>query len=671
MQHALVQTIKGIGAARAAQLNKLGIFTAEDLLSHLPREYHDLTRCSTVEQMHTGQVWFGLLTLSENARLNYIRRGFTIVRVRAGDDSGTIVLVFYNQPYYKNSLLSGKRYYVYGTPVYSGGEVRLVNPMMEAEESSEGLRLLPVYRLTAGLSQSALRKCMRQCLAQFGDTITDALPRPIREKYGLMSLRDAYEFAHFPVNEGICRSAVDSLAFTELLQLRLYLKNKRLQRTKAQPLQLTNVQRQTFLKRLGFPLTGAQERAISQIAEDMQKNEPMSRLLQGDVGCGKTVVAFYALYTAVACGMQGAMMAPTELLAQQHYQSGQRLFESLGITTACLRSGMKASERAEVLRGIADKSIRVVFGTHALLSQGVEFGNPGVIVVDEQHRFGVRQRAQLLGKAECHALFLSATPIPRTLAMIVYGDLDISVIDEMPPNRKPVKTHIVLPNKQDDMIEFLAKRIEQGRQGYIVCPQIEPQEMGVLHSAEELFEQLRSDERLKAGLMHGRMKMADRDNVMQRFQNAQIGVLISTTVVEVGVDVPNATIMIVQNAERFGLAQLHQLRGRVGRGNEQSFCFLCTEDAQNVRLQALCSTQDGFVIAQKDLEQRGPGEFLGEQQHGRADVRISGMLRDAKLLDRVVQAYDWLYEQLPSYVPQLLEQAAQRYENALENIALN
>ncbi len=671
MQHASVQSIKGIGAARTAQFNKLGIYTAEDLLSHLPRDYRDLTKCSVVNQMHTGQPWFGLLTVSENAKLNYIRRGLNIVRVRAGDESGTIVLVFYNQPFYKNSLLSGKRYYVYGTPVYSGGEIRLINPMMEAEQNSEGLRMLPVYRTTAGLSQSAIRKSIRQCLTQYGNTIEDVLPRALRERYGLLTLRDAYEFAHFPPNEAVCQSAVNALAFTELLQLRLYLKNKRMLRTNAQPIHVDAHKKEEFLKLLGFSLTQAQQRVIEQIIQDIQSPEPMSRLLQGDVGCGKTVVAFFALFAAVLNGLQGAMMAPTELLALQHFKAGQKLFDKLGVRTAFLRSGMKAAERSEVLKGIGDNSIRIVFGTHALLSQGVDFQKPGVIVVDEQHRFGVRQRAQLLSKTECHALFLSATPIPRTLAMIVYGDLDLSVIDQMPPNRMQIKTHIVLPNKQSDMLEFLAQRIKMGQQAYIVCPQIEPQEIGTLHSAEELYETLRGDERLKAGLMHGRMKSAERDAVMEKFQNGEIGVLISTTVVEVGVDVQNATVMIVQNAERFGLAQLHQLRGRVGRGKEQSYCFLCTEDGQNARLQALCSTQDGFIIAQKDLEQRGPGEFFGEQQHGRADVRISGMLRDSRLLEQVLQAHDWLCEHIPDTVPKMIQESANRYEQTLEDIALN
>jgi len=532
--------------------------------------------------------------------------------------------------------------------------------------------MLPVYHTTAGLSQTVLRKTIRQCLVQYGDTIKDVVPRGLRERYGLMSLRDAYEFVHFPVHETACRQAVNTLAFTELLLLRLFLMHKRLCRTSAQPLLFDAEMKERFFSSIGFTLTNAQLRVMDQITLDLQKSEPMSRLLQGDVGSGKTVLAFYALYIATCNGKQGAMMAPTELLALQHYRAAQTLFQSFGLRMACIRSGMKAKERREILEDVAANRIQIIFGTHALLQQGVTFKDPGVIVVDEQHRFGVKQRAQLLAKTdESHALFLSATPIPRTLALIVYGDLDLSVLDEMPPGRMPVKTHIVPSHKRQDMMHFLARCIDDGQQGYIVCPKIEQQEEGIVTSAEELYAQICGNERLRAGLMHGRMKSDERDAVMEKFMNGEIGVLVSTTVVEVGVDVPNATVMIVENAERFGLAQLHQLRGRVGRGTEQSYCFLCTEDGQNQRLQALCSTQDGFLIAQKDLEQRGPGEFLGEEQHGRADVRLSGMLRDTRLLERVMDAYKWLGTEMPAALIDLSKLAIYRYEKPLVDIALN
>lgn len=673
LQHAMVASIKGVGPKRVAQLNKLGIFTAEDLLSHLPRDYRDLTRCMPVEQLRTGQPWFGLLTIKEDARLSYIRRGLNIVRVRAYDTTGTIAIQFYNQPYYKRALTSGRQYYVYGTPVHSGGEIRLVNPMMEAKEQSEGLRMLPVYRTTAGLSQTVMRTCIRQCLFQYGDTIQDVLPRALREKYKLMSLRDAYQFVHFPAIQSACESAINTLSFTELLLLRLFLENKRKQRGIARPLSISLQEHEKYLSALGFTPTGAQKRAMGDIQADMEKEEPMRRLLQGDVGSGKTAVAFYALYVAALRGQQGAMMAPTELLAQQHHRAGQALFEKLGFKTALVCAGMKASQRREVLEDIAHNRIHIVFGTHALLYQDIEFAKPGIVVVDEQHRFGVKQRAKLMAKADqAHALFLSATPIPRTLALIVYGDLDVSVMDEMPPGRMPVKTHIVPDNKQKGMYEFLAEKIKEGQQGYIVCPVIdEPDGGALIQSAEALYARLKKDGRFCAGLLHGRLKSAQRETVMQRFLCGDIGVLVSTTVVEVGVDVPNATVMIIENAERFGLAQLHQLRGRVGRGKEQSFCFLCTQDESNQRLMALCRTQDGFAVAQTDLYQRGPGVFLGEEQHGRADVRISGMLRDSNLLQQVVEAFTWIKDEHPTSLPTLMDHAIARYEQPMKDIALN
>lgn len=666
-----IQAVKGIGAARAALFNKLGIQTVEDLLSYLPKDYRDLTQIVPVAQMRTGAPYFGFLTLREDAKLSYVRRNMNIVRVRAGDETGTVALVFYNQPYQKNALKAGKRFYAYGIPAHSGGEIRLSNPMMESEESSEGSRLLPVYRTTRGLSQSAVRKSVRGCLSQFGDAVGDVLPRELREKHGLLSLRDAYELAHFPVNVQALEKAVGSLAFTELLLLRLYLGGRRRARGKALPLDLTPEQARAFSDALAFSLTAAQLRAMARIEADMGKEEPMSLLLQGDVGSGKTAVAFYALYIAAKNGKQAAMMAPTELLALQHHRSAQAVFGPLGIRTACLRSGMKAAERRQVLDELTHKRVDIVFGTHALISADVAFATPGVIVVDEQHRFGVRQRAQLMNKAGgTHALFLSATPIPRTLSLIVYGDLDLAVIDEMPVGRIPVKTYIVPQHKQTDMLAFLAKRIDAGQQGYMICPQIENEEEELL-SANALYDRLKGDVRLRCALMHGRLRPAERNTVMERFVSGEIGTLISTTVVEVGVDVPNATVMIVHNAERFGLAQLHQLRGRVGRGNDQSYCFLCTEDRENQRLQALCTTTDGFEIAKSDLEQRGPGVFLGEEQHGRTDVQVSVMMRDARLLERVMEAFDWLQANGTIHLPALMAEAQKRYERPLEDIALN
>ncbi|MBQ9988448.1 MAG: ATP-dependent DNA helicase RecG [Clostridia bacterium] len=668
-----VSELKGVGAARQTQLNRLGIRTVEDLISHLPRAYHDLTKLQSMEQMHTGEDWFGALTVLSEAKVGYPRRNFSVLRVHAGDENGRVQLVFYNQPYLKQALTVGRRLYVFGRPEHIGGEVRLASPMIEWPENSEGLRMLPIYRTTTGLNQNTLRKLIKMAFEKFGGEIADVLPRSIREENGLFALRDAYELAHFPTDATVRDKAIETLSFTELLLLRLYLSELHNGRGKARPACLGKADKDAYINSLGFTLTGAQNRAIEDIERDMASDRPMSRLLQGDVGSGKTVVAFFALYNAIKNGRQAALMAPTELLAAQHAAGAERILGSLGAKITLLRSGMKAAEKREALRAIREQETDLVIGTHAVIQQGVEFNDLGAVVADEQHRFGVAQRARLMEKGEgAHAIFLSATPIPRTLSMIVYGDLDLSVIDELPPNRKPVQTNIVPPHKREQMLDYLEKTVQQGRQVFIVCPRIEEEEQTEVLTAEQAYDRLRQRPALRAGLLHGRMKAADKEAVMQAFLKNEIGVLISTTVIEVGVDVPNATVMVIENAERFGLAQLHQLRGRVGRGAEQSYCFLCTEDVQNIRLRALCATQNGFEIAQVDLEQRGPGALLGQEQHGRADVRLSSMLRDTRLLDQVLRVMDGLNAPENEAVRNMLIKTAEkRYADPLTDVVMN
>ena len=414
---------------------------------------------------------------------------------------------------------------------------------------------------------------------------------------------------------------------------------------------------------------------MQQIRADMAQAAPMSRLVQGDVGSGKTAVAFYALYIAVQNGRQGVLMAPTELLALQHAQAAEALFARFGHTATLLRAGMKAAEKREALRRIESGESQIVIGTHALIQKDVQFCRLGVVVADEQHRFGVAQRARLMDKGDgAHALFLSATPIPRTLSLILYGDLDLSVVDEMPKGRKPVQTRIVPPHKRAGLVSFLKAQAQAGRQAYVVCPKIEDEaDVGVVQTAQQVYMTLCQQlPTLKLGLLHGRVKQSERERVMQGFLQGEIQILVSTTVIEVGVNVPNATVMVVENAERFGLAQLHQLRGRVGRGSEESWCFLCTEEAQNERLQTLCRTNDGFAIARADLEQRGPGAFLGQEQHGRADLRISTMLRDPLLLDEVMQAFQALQTaQQAQRFAQLCALATQKYEAQLQEVVFN
>ena len=461
--------------------------------------------------------------------------------------------------------------------------------------------------------------------------------------------------------------AVRTVCFTDLLLLRAYLGDRRAQRGTAQPLCITKAQGERFMQQLGFAPTGAQRRVMRQIQEDLAKTVPMSRLVQGDVGCGKTVVAFYAMWIAVQNGRQAALMAPTDILAGQHYEQAKALFEPLGVSVGLLKSGMKAAERRQVLEALEDGALDLVVGTHALISESVKYKNLGLVIADEQHRFGVKQRAALMQKGtENHALFMSATPIPRTLSMILYGDLDVSVIDEMPPGRKPVETRIVLANKRDDMYAFLANRARQGGQAYVVCPRIEGEEEDD-QAAEQIYTMMKkrfSD--VSIGLLHGKMKQAEKQEIMEQFAKNHIQILVSTTVVEVGVNVPNATVMVIERADRFGLAQLHQLRGRVGRGSAQSWCFLAAEREDRQRLLTMTQTQDGFEVAKADLELRGPGSFLGEEQHGFTDASALMLTKDAGLVEEVNSAYELLQ---PATAPSGLANGAVRCQKTIRGCA--
>lgn len=669
----LLLKIPGVGEKRRAQLQKLGIETPWQLMRYFPRAYHDLSHTAAVDEMVVGTPWFGRLRIVGPVKTVFPRKGFSMTRCTGEDDSGRVTLIWYNQPYVKQQLKEDETLYFYGRPAFRMGEVRLENPMIERADEDQALRMLPVYRLTKGLNQGNLRACIRRCFDLYAGYLTEPLPRRLREAHGLYAFRDALELTHFPPNERVKDEAVRSVCFTDLLLLRAYLGDRRAQRGKAQALCIGDAPKQRFLQSLGFPLTGAQQRVMAQIETDMAKCVPMSRLVQGDVGCGKTAVAFYAMWIAVQNGRQAALMAPTDILADQHYEQAKALFEPLGVTVGLLKSGMKAAERRQVLSALKAGALDIVVGTHALISESVEYKDLGLVIADEQHRFGVRQRAALMQKGGGnHALFMSATPIPRTLSMILYGDLDVSVIDEMPPGRKPVETRVVLPGKRADMYGFLARRAQSGGQAYVVCPRIEGEEEDD-QAAEQIFEMLQKRfPQVRCGLLHGRMKQADKQAVMAQFAENQIQILVSTTVVEVGVNVPNATVMVVERADRFGLAQLHQLRGRVGRGAAQAWCFLAAERADKQRLMTMTQTQNGFEVAKADLELRGPGSFLGEEQHGFADAGALMLSHDAGLVEEVNRAYEAL--RAPAYEDEYratLHAAKEQYENALGQIAMN
>ncbi|MDL2225484.1 ATP-dependent DNA helicase RecG [Eubacteriales bacterium OttesenSCG-928-M02] len=666
--------LKGIGEKRTEQLEKLGIGSIGDLLCYMPRTYRDLTTLATVAEMRVGEEWFGILTIQEDGKARYIKRNFNVVRVRAADDTGSIFLTWYNQPYMAQNIKAGQQFYVYGRPEYTRGEVRITSPMLETLREGEGKRLLPVYRSTKGLTQRVLRNTIKEAFVAAGDALRIEAPTEFQQSYNLLPMEQAYYQAHFPLDFPQRDGGIATIAFYEILLLKLFL-NRAVPKAegKALPLKIGQAGRQRFLDTLPFLLTGAQERVMARMENAMAEGIPMGALLQGDVGSGKTIVVFYALYLAALSGAQGTLLAPTEILCQQHYQNAVALFHPLGIRVEMLKSGMKKRERQDVLSRLASGEIDILIGTHAILEADVVFRHLAVAVTDEQHRFGVRQRALLQQKGEgVHTLVMSATPIPRSLALILYGDLELMVLDELPAGRKPVRTHVVPEHKEKGMLGFLAEEIEKGGQVYYVCPVIDETDTG-LTSVQAAAEKLKNAlPQARIQTLHGRMKQGEKDAAMAGFAAGAVDILVSTTVIEVGIDVKNATIMVIDNADRFGLAQLHQLRGRVGRGEKESYCFLLGAD--NERLRAFCEINDGFEIARMDLQNRGPGALMGQWQHGKSDLFFLNYATDSAMLERVLSAYEKTIEEKQygeDFYYRLLALSKEKYGDRMEDIALN
>ena len=669
-----ISVIKGIGVARQGKFHKLGIDTLFDMVSHVPRAYRDLTHLQKVEEMVTGQPFFGLLRIMSEPKLSYVRRGFSVLRCRVGDETGGLAAVWYNQPYLKQNLKEGDLLYFYGKPEYVRNEVRIANPMLETLAAGQGERMLPVYKSTSGITQSIFRKTMRECLTLCLPQIQNILPACIIEEYDLMETPVAYEKVHFPLSAEEKDCAIRSLAFEEMFLLKAFLYQNQNIEQRSSKLEILDAQHQAFLSSLPFSLTKAQQKAISAVREGIASGVPLRTLLQGDVGSGKTVVAFYLLYCAAVSGHQAAMMAPTEILAEQHYHQAKELFSAFGFEVVQLKSKMKAQQRRQALERIQEGKAQIVVGTHALIQKDVVFADLLAVVTDEQHRFGVKQRGALSGKGIApHTLIMSATPIPRTLAMILYGDLDVLTMDELPPGRVPIKTSIVTKQKHAAMYDFIMDRARQGMQAYVVCPLIEEEEESEKLSAQRLCRGLvKRYPDVSIALLHGRMKQQEKEEIMAGFTQNEISVLISTTVIEVGVNVPNATVIVIENADQFGVAQLHQLRGRVGRGTEQSYCFLSAEQ-KNERLDILCKTQDGFLIAQQDLQQRGPGSLLGTEQHGNLDLKFVQMLGDGRQIETVISAFEKIFSSDAQRETQknLMDAANDRFEKRLCGIVLN
>ncbi len=632
--------LPGIGPARQKALQKLGLNVLCDLLPYYPRRYEDRTQLYPIAQAPIGQPCCIKAIIAQPPQVNHIRRGLDLLSAQAVDDAAAVRLVFFNQPYLKNTLKQGKTYTFYGKLDLQGGRRQMVNPTFE-EEGKEKFtgRIFPRYALSGGLSNNNLVSLTAQALPVCLPRLTDVLPPSIRAKYRLVDARVACAQVHFPASWEALDAARRRLSFQELFFLTLGLQLLRTRRDDAHGTPLPTGDVSDFSPLLPFPLTGAQERVLGECAHDLAQAVPMNRLVQGDVGSGKTAIAAFALWRAAQNGAQGAMMAPTDLLARQHYETLTRFLAPASIQVALLTASLPAPEKKRVRQGLADGSISVVVGTHALLSQGVDFARLAAAVVDEQHRFGVEQRSALASKGDHpHLLVLSATPIPRTLALILYGDLDVSLLDELPPGRQKVETGLMSDALRQRLYRFMEKLMTEGRQVYVVCPAVEDSETGGedLKSVKTYTEALQTVfPHRSISFVHGQMKGKDKEKVMSAFAKGEIDLLVSTTVIEVGVDVPNAALMVVENADRFGLSQLHQLRGRVGRGKHQSYCVLLSNSRDpdtRARLKTLCATTDGFKIAEEDLKTRGPGDFFGQRQHGLPQLHMADLAADMALL---------------------------------------
>ena len=669
-----VRYIKGIGEARAAALEKLGITTLGDLIAYFPRGYEDRTAVRPIRELTAGECVCVRGMVAADPTPRRIAGGRTLVKTRVVDDSGSMDLVFFSTPsIWAAPCAWGRRMCFFGRVEDDLRHRQMINPLFEPEGRQQVTgRIMPIYPLTAGVTQGLMARAARQGLDACRELLPDVLPDGIRQAHSLCYVNYAYENIHFPSSPEALEVARRRLVFEELFLLTCGLQLLRQRRRDVAGPACHPMDMEPFYRRLPFALTGAQRRAIADAVGDMVSGKPMNRLCQGDVGSGKTMVAAACIWFAVENGWQTALMAPTEILARQHYQGLAPLLARFSIRCALLTGSTRARERREILAGLADGTIDLCIGTHALLTEDVQYQKLGLVVTDEQHRFGVNQRAALSQKAEDpHLLVLSATPIPRTLALVIYGDLDVSVIDELPPGRQKVDTFALGESYRPRVQAFIRKLAAAGQQIFVVCPlvgepdQIPDERKAVTAYARQLQEQVFPD--LRVAVLHGKMKPKEKERVMAAFAAGESDILVSTTVVEVGVDVPNATCMVVENADRFGLSQLHQLRGRVGRGKEKSYCILLSDsrnEETRARLKVMTQTNDGFVISQEDLRLRGPGDFFGQRQHGLPAMKIADLSCDMRLLDEAQTAA----RQLMAQDPELTEPTHQALRDRIRQL---
>ena len=655
-----ITILKGIGPTKAKQFAALNIFTLEDLICHFPRDYEDRTRLVPIEKLEPDIPACFKAMVMNTPRTAHIRKGLDITKVQVADHTARLTLTFFNQKFTAEQLQYGKEYIFYGAVSGDFIGYNMKSPVFESLDSAPltTRRVLPVYPLTAGLSNASVLKAVRQALA-ICDPPAEILPEHIRMKYGILPAQRAYYAIHEPSSMEEAEMAKKRLIFEEFFVFSAGLALMRASRAIKKVPAYTRWDLTPFYQALPFTLTSAQRRAIEEIAADLRRGAPMNRLVQGDVGSGKTLVAAAAAYLAIQNGHQAAMMAPTEILAEQHFASLSKLLTPLGISVALLTGSQTQKQKRLTREAIEAGSAQLVVGTHALVSEATVFSDLGLVITDEQHRFGVGQRSALTGKgSDPHVLVMSATPIPRTLALLMYGDLDVSILDELPPGREPVDTFLVDESYRARINGFIRDHVSRGHQCYVVCPAVEESEALNLKAAQVWAETLQKTvfPDLRVSLLHGQMKGAEKEAVMRSFANGEADVLVATTVIEVGVDVPNATLMIVEDADRFGLSQLHQLRGRVGRGKAKSYCILISQTKQpetRHRLKALCKTTDGFRIAEEDLLLRGPGDFFGARQSGLPVFRVASLRCDLQTLKAAQQASaDWIDREGTAQTPE-------------------